>query len=70
MKGLVLCADWDPRPEYALSDWEKQTGKAIAGNAVWRNPRLEVTDAPEPGIAPDQGQSLRRLWIRHAPLRD
>ena len=54
MKGLVLCADWDPRPEYALSDWEKQTGKAITGNAVWRNPRLEVTDAPEPGIAPDQ----------------
>lgn len=54
MKGLVLSADWDPRPEYALSDWEKQTGKAITGSAIWRNPVLQVKETPKPEIAPDQ----------------
>jgi threonine dehydrogenase-like Zn-dependent dehydrogenase len=54
MKGLVLSADWDPKPGYPLSEWEKRTGKAITGNAVWRNPRLEVKQVPEPEIAPDQ----------------
>lgn len=54
MKGLVLSADWNPKPGYPLSEWEKRTGKAITGNAVWRNPRLEVKQVPEPQIAPDQ----------------
>ncbi len=54
MKGLVLCADWAPKPNYPLSEWEKQTGKAITGNAVWRHPRLKVRKVPTPEIAPDQ----------------
>jgi len=54
MKGLVLSADWAPKPDYALSDWEKRTGKAITGNAIWRNPKLEVKQLPEPAMAPDQ----------------
>ncbi len=54
MKGLVLSAEWDPKPTYTVSDWEKETGKAITGNAVWRNPSLEVRDVPMPQIAPDQ----------------
>ena len=54
MKGLVLSADWDPRADYAVSAWETQTGKAITGSAVWRNPRLEVSEVPRPEIAPDQ----------------
>ena len=54
MKGLVLEADWDPRPEYGVSDWEKQTGKAITGSAVWRNPVPQVKSVPRPEIAPDQ----------------
>ena len=24
MKGLVLDAKWDPRPDYAVTDWEKR----------------------------------------------
>ncbi len=54
MKGLVLSAEWDPKPDYVVSEWEKKTGKVVTGNAVWRNPRLEVKHVPQPEIAPDQ----------------
>ena len=52
MKGLVLDAKWDPRPDYAVSDWEKETGKAITGNSIWRYPKLEVRDWPDPQPGP------------------
>ncbi|MCL6431408.1 MAG: hypothetical protein K6V36_11220, partial [Anaerolineae bacterium] len=48
MKALVLTADWDPRPGYVPSDWEETTRKAITGSSVWRHPRLEVKEAPQP----------------------
>ncbi len=54
MKALVLSAEWDPKPDYAVSAWEKETGKAVTGNSVWRHPRLEIKDVPVPPIAPDQ----------------
>jgi threonine dehydrogenase-like Zn-dependent dehydrogenase len=54
MKGLVLDAKWDPRPDYALSEWEKKTGKAITGNSVWRYPKLEVRDWPDPEPGPQE----------------
>ncbi|MCS7220533.1 MAG: scyllo-inosose 3-dehydrogenase [Anaerolineae bacterium] len=54
MKALVLDAQWDPRPDYPLSDWERATGKAITGSSVWRYPRLEVREVPEPTPKPDQ----------------
>ena len=38
MRGLVLDAKWEPRPDYALSDWEKETGKAITGRAAPKVP--------------------------------
>ncbi len=52
MKGLVLEATWDPRPDYPLSEWEKQTGKAITGSSVWRHPKLEVREWPDPKPGP------------------
>jgi len=52
MKGLVLDAKWDPKPDYAVSEWEKETGKAITGNSIWRNPTLEVRDWPDPTPGP------------------
>ncbi len=52
MKGLVLDAEWNPRPDYALSDWEKETGKAVTGSAVWRYPKLEVREWPDPEPGP------------------
>ena len=44
MKALVLEADWDPRPDYIVSDLERRTGKAITGSSVWRHPTLQVRD--------------------------
>ena len=52
MKGLVLDAKWDPRPDYKPSDWEKETGKAVTGSSIWRHPRLEVRDWPDPKVGP------------------
>jgi scyllo-inosose 3-dehydrogenase len=52
MKGLVLDAKWDPRPDYKVSDWEKRTGKAVTGNSIWRYPKLEVRDWPDPQPGP------------------
>jgi scyllo-inosose 3-dehydrogenase len=53
MKGLVLDAKWDPKPEYPLSDWEKSTGKAINGNNIWRNSTLEVRNWEDPVVGPN-----------------
>ncbi|MGQ9681040.1 MAG: scyllo-inosose 3-dehydrogenase [Anaerolineae bacterium] len=54
MKALALTAQWEPRSGYPLSDWERQTRKAITGSAVWRCPILEVKEVPTPQIQPDQ----------------
>jgi threonine dehydrogenase-like Zn-dependent dehydrogenase len=54
MKGLVLDAKWDPKPDYAVSDWEKKTGKAVTGNSIWRHPTLEVSDWPYPTPGPKE----------------
>jgi threonine dehydrogenase-like Zn-dependent dehydrogenase len=48
MKGLVLDATWDPRPDYPISEWEVRTCKAITGSSVWRHPTLGVRDWPDP----------------------
>ena len=37
MKGLLLKAEWDPKPTYVLSDFEKRTGKAVEGFNVSKN---------------------------------
>jgi scyllo-inosose 3-dehydrogenase len=52
MKGLVLDAKWEPKPDYAVSDWEKETGKAVTGNSIWRHPKLEVREWPDPKPGP------------------
>jgi len=53
MKGLVLDATWEPKAGYTPSDWEQETRKAITGNSVWRNPKLEIHEKPDPEIGPD-----------------
>jgi threonine dehydrogenase-like Zn-dependent dehydrogenase len=54
MKGLVLDAKWDPKPDYAVSDWETETGKAVTGSSIWRNPTLEVRAWPDPTLGPKE----------------
>lgn len=53
MRALVLDAKWDPRPDYHVSDWEKETGKAITGSSIWRHPKLQVQTVPDPTPGPD-----------------
>jgi hypothetical protein len=53
MKGLVLDAEWDPKPDYEVSEWEKETGKAITGSSVWRHPTLNVREWPDPEPGPN-----------------
>jgi threonine dehydrogenase-like Zn-dependent dehydrogenase len=53
MKGLVLDAVWEPRADYEVSDWEKETGKAVTGNSIWRNPELGVRDWEDPKPGPN-----------------
>lgn len=53
MKGLLLNATWEPRPSYPLSQWEKETGKAVTGSSIWRHPQLKVSNVAEPEPGPD-----------------
>jgi len=53
MKGLVLDAVWEPRADYQVSDWEKETGKAVTGNSIWRHPKLGVRDWEDPKPGPN-----------------
>jgi len=59
MKGLVLSAQWEPREGYQVSDFEKRTGKAVEGFNVWRHPKLEITEVPDP--KPGPGEALIKI---------
>ena len=52
MKSLVLEANWKPKPGYVVSDFEKQTGKAVVGNSLYEGPRLAVKDVSVPKVGP------------------
>src|SRR5438445_13868101 len=52
MKGLVLNAEWDPRPNYTITDSERTTRKAITGSSVWRRPRVAIETVPDPKLGP------------------
>ncbi|MBM4466821.1 MAG: zinc-binding dehydrogenase [Chloroflexi bacterium] len=54
MKGLVLDAVWEPKPDYVVSEWERETGKAITGNSIWRHPKLGVREWPDPKPGPQE----------------
>ena len=59
MKALVVDADWEPREDYELSEFEKETGKVIEGNSVWRNPDMEVREVEKP--TPGKGEVLLKV---------
>lgn len=52
MKGLVVQAEWDPRPDYKVTDWERSTHKAVTGSSVWRRPRVVLETVPDPAPGP------------------
>ncbi|HEX4836617.1 MAG TPA: scyllo-inosose 3-dehydrogenase [bacterium] len=52
MKGIVLSAEWAPRPGYDVSEFERKTGKAITGSSIWRHPKPALRDVEEPRPGP------------------
>jgi scyllo-inosose 3-dehydrogenase len=52
MKGLVVQAEWDPRPDYKVTEWEVSTHKAVTGSSVWRRPRVVLETVPDPAPGP------------------
>ncbi len=53
MRGLVLTAEWDPKPDYRVTEWERTTRKAITGSSVYRRPRVSVETVPDPKPGPN-----------------
>jgi threonine dehydrogenase-like Zn-dependent dehydrogenase len=54
MNCIELDADWDPRPEYELSDRERESDFAQRGSEIYRNPSLRVAERPRPEPAADE----------------
>ena len=54
MKALTLSADWSPKPDYALSETERETRKIRNGCMVWHNPRIDVGERPDPTPRDDE----------------
>ena len=52
MRGLQFDATWAPRPGYRVSEFERRTRKAVTGSSVWRNPRLDLIEVPDPALGP------------------
>lgn len=59
MKALVLDAEWNPRPEYDLSDDERESQRASNSSKVWQEPTLHLEDRDRP--EPDEDEVLVRV---------
>jgi hypothetical protein len=53
MKALVLDGDFEPRPDYPVSEMEIKTRIARRGGNVWRNTRIKVVQVPDPEVGPE-----------------
>ncbi len=53
MKALVLDGDFEPRPDYPVSETEIKTRIARRGGSVWRNTRIQVVQVPDPEVGPE-----------------
>lgn len=54
MKALTLHAEWEPKPEYKLTEREIATRKPRNGAMVWKNPRIRIDDTPDPTPKDDE----------------
>ncbi len=52
MKGLQFSAEWAPRRDYRVSEFEHRTGKAVTGASVWRYPQVKIVEVAEPPLGP------------------
>jgi hypothetical protein len=54
MKALTLTADFAPKPEYKLNERERTTRRIQAGSMVWKNPKINVGQQPDPSPKDDE----------------
>jgi threonine dehydrogenase-like Zn-dependent dehydrogenase len=54
MKTLTLSAEWAPKPGFQPGRLHVEGKLTDQGSAVWRNPRAQVIDRPEPPVADDE----------------
>lgn len=54
MKALTLHAEWAPKPEYKMSERERETRKIKNGFMVWKHPKLTVGQVEDPTPADDE----------------
>lgn len=54
MRAFYVEAEYAPREGYVLSQREKDTGRALRGNKIWKNIRGSVVDRPMPVWGDDQ----------------
>ncbi len=54
MKALTLNADFAPKPDYKLSDRERDTHRIHSGSQVWKNPRISIGQKDDPTPKDDE----------------
>lgn len=59
MRGLVLDAEWAPRPGYPIGEQQALRRSATKGSQVWRNPRWEVGKRPDPELSNPEDVLIR-----------
>ena len=53
MRAVQLNATWDPKPDFKLGSKDIDGKLSYLGSKVWRNPRVETVNKPEPAIGPE-----------------
>jgi len=54
VNAIVMTADWEPRPGYAITEREQRTGKATMASQVFRRPKFTAEVVPDPTPRPDE----------------
>jgi len=54
LNAIVMSAQWDPRPGYAVTARELETRKATMASQVFRRPVFTPTTVPDPTPRPDE----------------
>ncbi|MBX0296164.1 scyllo-inosose 3-dehydrogenase [Haloarcula nitratireducens] len=54
MRALVLDAEWNPRPQYDLSDDERERQRAMNSGQIWQDPELSVEERERPEPEADE----------------
>ena len=54
MLAAVLCAEWNPKPEYRPTPKDVEGKLTYLGNLVWRHPELKLIEKDVPTIKEDE----------------